>query len=94
LDDLNFSVKRGEVLAVVGPKWVQAKSVLFRTLLGLIPFSGQNRLEPGIKIGYVPQKLAVEHNFPLTVREFLQIKSATGTKYNISDIFHALNLWA
>jgi zinc transport system ATP-binding protein len=90
LDDLNFSVKRGEVLAIVGPNG-SGKSVLFRSLLGLVPHTGKIDWKPGIKIGYVPQKLAIEHNFPLTVREFLEVKSKNGTAYGINDIYHALN---
>jgi zinc transport system ATP-binding protein len=75
LDNLNFSVKKGEVLAIVGPNGA-GKSVLFRALLNLIPYSGDIDWQQGIKIGYVPQKLAIDRNFPLTVREFLHMKSS------------------
>lgn len=70
--NLNFTVSKGEVLAVVGPNGA-GKSVLFRALLGLIPYSGMIKWQKEIKIGYVPQKLAIEKNFPLTVGEFLTL---------------------
>lgn len=73
LERVNFSVRRGEILAVVGPNGA-GKSVLFRALLDLVPHSGKVDWLPEIHIGYVPQKLAVERNLPLTVREFLQLK--------------------
>ena len=73
LNDLNFSVKKSETLAIIGPNGA-GKSVLFRSLLGLIPYKGEIRWKSGIKIGYVPQKLSVEKDFPLTVREFLEFK--------------------
>src|SRR3989338_10383952 len=74
LENVNFSVKKGEVMAIVGPNGA-GKSTLFRALLGLIPHSGTITWAHNIKIGYVPQKLALERDMPLTVREFLQLKN-------------------
>ncbi len=76
VEDVNFSLKKGEVLAVVGPNG-SGKSVLFRALLGLVPYIGNIVWQNGIKIGYVPQKLAVEKDFPLTAGEFMTLR---GTK--------------
>jgi len=76
LEDISFSVKRGEVLAILGPNGA-GKSVMFRALLGLVPCSGLIHWQPDLKIGYVPQKLAIEREMPLTVKEFLSLKAAT-----------------
>jgi len=73
LEDISFEVERGETLAIIGPNGA-GKTVLFRTLLGLVPHKGKIEWEPGVKIGYVPQKLSVEPDLPLTVREFLSFK--------------------
>lgn len=73
LKDISFFVKRDETLAVIGPNGA-GKSVLFRALLGLIPFKGEINWASNVKIGYVPQKLAVSKDLPLTVKEFLSIK--------------------
>lgn len=71
--NLNFEIKRDETLAVVGPNGA-GKTVLFRCLLGLIPFEGKIEWTTDAKIGYVPQKLSVPSDIPLTVREFLKLK--------------------
>jgi zinc transport system ATP-binding protein len=89
LDNLNFSVRKGEVLAIVGPNGA-GKSVLFRSLLNLIPYSGDIDWIPNIKIGYVPQKLSIEKNFPLTVREFLHMKIENKGKDPEAEILRAL----
>jgi len=73
LDDLSFDVKRDDTLAVVGPNGA-GKTVLFRTLLGLISYEGKIEWANDVKIGYVPQKLAVGTDIPLTVMEFLKLK--------------------
>lgn len=74
LRDISFEVKRGEALAIIGPNGA-GKTVLFRALLGLIPYSGEVRWKEGVKIGYVPQKLAIDKLMPLSVEEFFLLKS-------------------
>ena len=69
LDDVTFDLERNETLAVIGPNGA-GKTTLFRALLGLIPYSGTVEWKKGVKIGYVPQRLFIERDFPLTVREF------------------------
>jgi len=73
LDDISFEVKRDDTLAIIGPNGA-GKSVLFRAVLGLIPYEGKITWAPGTRIGYVPQKLAVAKDIPLTVSEFLHYK--------------------
>lgn len=74
LEDINFSVEKGDVLAVIGPNG-SGKSVLFRALLGLIPYSGRIDWAKDTKISYVPQKLSIDRTLPLSVMEFLGLKS-------------------
>jgi len=76
IDDLSFDLEKGDVLAIIGPNGA-GKTVLFRALLGLLPFLGEIKWGKDIKIGYVPQKLAIEKDLPLTVMEFLRLKGAT-----------------
>jgi ABC-type Mn2+/Zn2+ transport system ATPase subunit len=64
---LDFSVARGACLAVIGPNG-SGKTVLFRALIGAIPFGGTIRWAPGTRFGYVPQKLDIERDLPRTRR--------------------------
>lgn len=76
LENLSFDVEKGDVLAIVGPNGA-GKTVLFRALLGLIPYQGEIVWPKHVKIGYVPQKLAVEKDLPLTVMEFFRFSGAS-----------------
>jgi zinc transport system ATP-binding protein len=73
--DLNFAVTRGTSLAVIGPNGA-GKSVLFRALIGAQKYDGVVRWAPDVRIGYVPQKLDIERDLPLTGRDFLRAKAA------------------
>jgi len=74
LENISFPVMRGEVLAIIGPNGA-GKTVLFRALLGLIPHEGTIAWEKSVRIGYVPQKLAIDRSVPITVKEFFLLKS-------------------
>ena len=84
LEGLDFVVNKGEVLAIVGPNGA-GKSVLFRALLGLIPYSGNIKWTAGLKISYVPQKFNIDKELPLSVAEFLEFK-----KKSRKDVFDSL----
>lgn len=73
LDNINFDVVRDDTLAIIGPNGA-GKSVLFRSILNLVPYTGEVSWAADAKIGYVPQKLSVVKDLPLTVQEFLSFK--------------------
>lgn len=75
LSDINFSVKQGEYLGIIGPNG-GGKTTLLRSILGLIPISGgsisicgQSPGKTGTTVGYVPQFASIDRRFPITVRE-------------------------
>lgn len=74
LDDLSFKIKKGENLAVVGPNGA-GKTVLLKSLLGILPHSGEIKWSEGVKLSYVPQKILPEKNLPLSVGEFFGMKN-------------------
>jgi len=74
LDNISFEVNQGETLALIGPNGA-GKSVLFRTLLGMHHYKGRITWGPNVKLGYVPQRFDVEPDLPITVGEFLNLRS-------------------
>lgn len=74
VENLSFKVKRGEYLTIIGPNG-SGKTTLFRALIGVLPYKGSIEWASGIRIGYVPQKLDIERNVPLSLRDFLISKT-------------------
>ena len=77
IDDLSFTVAAEESLAIIGPTG-SGKTVLFRALLGAVPYRGEIRWAAGARIGYVPQKLDIERDLPITGYDFLLAKARVG----------------
>jgi len=82
LDDVSFTVNKGDFLGIIGPNGA-GKSTLFASMLGLhtkyngkIKFFGQDirKSKDYLKeIGYVPQKPIFEKNFPATVNDVVRM---------------------
>lgn len=87
--DLSFSVPRGSSLAVIGPNGA-GKTVLFRAIIGSLPYEGEVRWAPRTILGYVPQKLDIERDLPITGGDLLRAKSAITGK-QMSTVFAALD---
>lgn len=75
LNDITISVHPGEIVALIGPNG-SGKSTLARILLGVVrPDAGAIKRRPGLRIGYVPQRLPVDGVLPLPVRRLLGLTS-------------------
>ncbi len=73
LSGVNFRIAAGEIVTIVGPNG-SGKSTLLRAILGAVPAShGSVSRAPGLRIGYVPQKLHIDRTLPLTVNRFLNL---------------------
>jgi zinc transport system ATP-binding protein len=70
VEDLSVSVAAGESLAIIGPTG-SGKTVFFRALIGALPYTGEIHWAPGTQIGYVPQKLDIERDLPITGYDLL-----------------------
>ena len=90
LKDLSFSVRRGSTLAVIGPNG-SGKTVLFRALIGALTHEGNIRWAPGTRIGYVPQKLDLQRDMPVTGIDLLRTR-VTLSRKSEADIRAALDL--
>ena len=93
LSDISFSLERGETIAVIGPNG-SGKTTLFRALLETIPFKGEVLWGEKVKIGYVPQKLDLERNLPLTIKEFLFLHplSTKQGSYSLKEVLGIVGL--
>ena len=86
LRNVDFSIDAGEIVTVVGPNG-SGKSTLLRAVIGALkPEDGQIHRKAGLKIGYVPQKLAIDPTLPITARRFLSLP----TRRALADIRSAL----
>ncbi len=90
LKDLSFSVAEGSALAIIGPNG-SGKTVLFKALIGGMPHGGAIRWAKGTRIGYVPQKLDIERDLPITGRDFLRAKVAVSGA-PLAEIHRVLDL--
>ncbi|MDE2775025.1 MAG: metal ABC transporter ATP-binding protein [Chloroflexota bacterium] len=73
LDDISFSVEKGERVAVVGPNGA-GKSTLFKAIVGVMQISsgritiyGEDTHRSHTNVGYVPQQSAIDWSFPASV---------------------------
>lgn len=73
LEDVSLALRPGEILTVIGPNGA-GKTSLVRIALGLLPpDSGRRRIQAGLRVGYLPQKLGLNEALPLDVRRFLTL---------------------
>lgn len=92
-NSLTFRLSRGASLAVVGPNGA-GKTLLFRALIGAIPFEGTIQWAPDVRIGYVPQKLDIARDVPITGADFLRanIKGGAIGDVTAGDALNAVGL--
>ena len=87
LHDLSFSLGAQETLVILGPNGA-GKTVLLRALLGLLPHQGDVVWKKGITRGYVPQRIPLNPELPVTVADFFALKgtSARSTAESLSHV--------
>ncbi|MCK9235488.1 MAG: metal ABC transporter ATP-binding protein [Acholeplasmataceae bacterium] len=70
LKDINFQIKHGDFLHIIGPNG-SGKTTLIRSLIGLLkPTTGHIQLGT-FHMGYLPQKLNLKNKLPMTVQEVI-----------------------
>lgn len=73
LAGVHLTLARGQALTVIGPNG-GGKTTLLRLLIGSRrPTSGTVRRAPGLRLGYMPQRLTLEPTLPLLVDDFLSL---------------------
>jgi zinc transport system ATP-binding protein len=79
LEDVSLAVKEGDFVGLIGPNG-GGKTTLLRVILGLLsPYQGTVRLlgksvrEGRRHVGYVPQGVDFDHDFPINVWQVVQM---------------------
>src|ERR1700674_1255033 len=93
-DDANFSIGRGEFVAVIGPNGA-GKTTLFRLLLGLQqPIAGTLKIfgsppkRGNPQIGYVPQRHVIDSETNVESVELVRL-GLSGKKWGFNPFTHA-----
>ncbi|OOF67570.1 zinc ABC transporter ATP-binding protein ZnuC [Rodentibacter caecimuris] len=91
LQNINLSIFPDSTITIVGPNG-GGKSTLLKTLLKLQkPTDGQVIYHQNVQIGYVPQKIYLDANLPLTVERFLLLKPGCA-KTDIETVLAQLSI--
>ncbi|WP_410767680.1 ATP-binding cassette domain-containing protein [Endobacterium cereale] len=70
---VDFSIHRGEIVTLIGPNGA-GKSTTAKMAIGVLRADeGKVVRKAGLKIGYVPQKLAIDWTMPLSVRRLMRL---------------------
>lgn len=70
---VDLSVAPGEIVTLIGPNG-SGKSTTAKMALGILkPTEGAAERLDGLRVGYVPQKLAIDWTLPLTVARFMRL---------------------
>jgi len=73
LAHVSLTVEPGEIVTIVGPNG-SGKTTLLRVLIGAVQSrSGRISKKPGLRVGYVPQRLHIDPTLPMTVARFLRL---------------------
>lgn len=90
LQNISFKIKEGEIVTIIGPNG-SGKSSLLKCIIGLIDnFQGNISKEKDLIIGYMPQKIHINDNLPLTVANFLEL--SIGKKVDSKNIVQVAEL--
>jgi len=75
LEDISFNIPQQRIVGIIGPNGA-GKSTLVKALLGLVPLTsgkvllqGKPLNEQRKKVAYIPQRSAVDWDFPATVED-------------------------
>ena len=86
LDQVSLEVKKGDFITIIGPNGA-GKSTLLKCLMGLItPDHGQIKRKPHSRIGYIPQRMAVNPSLPITVARFIELNKSKASTPNRTSL--------
>lgn len=88
---INLDLLRGEIITLIGPNG-SGKSTTAKLALKIMPPSeGVVWQKPGIRIGYVPQKLHIDRTLPINVMRLMQLTAPLDDK-TITDALEEVGM--
>ncbi|WP_341808226.1 metal ABC transporter ATP-binding protein [Wolbachia endosymbiont (group E) of Neria commutata] len=92
LDNINISIKRGNIVTILGPNG-GGKTSLVKAVAGINKnYTGNIVLAQNTKISYMPQNFSISNLMPITVEYFLLNNFSKRLKKNQSIIREAIEL--
>ena len=93
LSNVDLVVREREIVTLIGPNG-SGKSTLVRLVLGLLEADrGRVFLRPGLRIGYMPQRLVIDDALPLTVERFLALGGAAARMMSVAPTRLVSSTW-
>lgn len=78
VEGVDLTLRAGEIVTLIGPNG-SGKSTTARLVTGVTrPDAGTVTRRPGLRIGYVPQKLAIDWTLPLSVKRLMRLTAPHG----------------
>ncbi|QGA57885.1 metal ABC transporter ATP-binding protein [Brucella sp. 458] len=71
--NVDLSVERGEIVTLIGPNGAGKSTAAKMALHILKPDEGMVSHKPGLRIGYVPQKINIDRTLPLSVERLMTL---------------------
>lgn len=86
LDNISFEIKNRAIITLIGPNGA-GKTSLAKLIIGAImPTSGSITIAKKLRLSYIPQKLSLDKNLPLTIADFLVLVGRSTDKRKLTDI--------
>lgn len=83
LSNISFTLQSDQILTIIGPNGA-GKTTLIRAILGLIPINfGSIWIDPGSRIGYIPQRINLNPLMKIKVYDFLNLFTKEKTKKSL-----------
>jgi zinc transport system ATP-binding protein len=75
VEGVDLKIRRGEIVTLIGPNG-SGKSTTAKMITGVLqPDAGSVKRRDKLRVGYVPQTLAIDWTLPLTVRRLMTLTS-------------------
>ncbi len=89
--NVDLVVNWGEIVTLIGPNG-SGKSTTAKMALGILaPDEGHATISPGVRVGYVPQRLHIDWTVPITVERLMRLTSRL-SKREIEDALDGVGI--